>query len=323
MYTSSSFQNVAMRGGCGSSGGGINSASINSHRRGSFDCSSQSILAAMNRFVSSVQSMQQTVLVPSRLRDLASETASANESVLPPALLNLDPYDLYAMLGEVKNELLWGPSTGQTTVATMDSSSAVASQAAAKVNSGFISSPQMRALPHPLVKCQSSASLLNRSATPSVAGSASTIRAIHPHHLANQGKALSNGNLTKEALGGSLMASRGRLGHAMLSSDDGFGSLDSTASSSDSLSESGESDDCDSMLDSSCPKRDFSHTRLHRQLMLAPQQAQLAQHCNSSHLATAFKYHLQGLHTILQQLSDSADFLVDQYQQEVMETSQA
>ena len=310
-----------MRGGCGSSGGGLNSA--NTQRRGSFDCSSQSILAAMNRFVGSVQSMQQTVLVPSRLRDLASETPAANESVLPLALLNLDPYDLYAMLGEVKNELLWGPSTGQTTVATMDSATAVASQAAANANSGFNSPAQMRALPHPLVKCQSSASLLNRSATPSLAGSASTARPIHPHHLANQGKALSNGNLTKEAMGGSLMASRGRLGHAMLSSDDGFGSLDSTASSSDSLSESGESDDCDSMLDSSCPKRDLSHTRLHRQLLLAPQQAQLAQHCNSSHLATAFKYHLQGLHTILQQLSDSADYLVDQYQQEVMEPAQA
>lgn len=305
----------------------------------SFDCSAQSILSAMNRFVGSVQAMQQTVLVPSRLRDLAPETSSPNGTQLPAALLNLDPYDLFAMLGDVRNELLWGASTGQSTVATMDSTTAVANAAAADV-----AKAQANASHPPLMKCQSSASLLNRSVATSGRTVSSVGNRVHPHHLANHGKALSNGNLSKEMLNASLMASRARLGQAMLSSDDGFGSLDSTASSTDSLSESGESD-CDSVLEGSLAistnmlakhdEQDASSVvatrcRLpHRALLLsssgssAPCSSPLpqTQHCNSSHLATAFKYHLQGLHTILQQLSDSADFLVDQYHQEVMQAS--
>lgn len=41
----------------------------------------------------------------------------------------------------------------------------------------------------------------------------------------------------------------------------------------------------------------------------------------SMQLATAFRVHLQGLHTILHQLADSADYLSARYQEEV-ETSQ-
>ncbi|XP_013793064.1 mid1-interacting protein 1-B-like [Limulus polyphemus] len=37
----------------------------------------------------------------------------------------------------------------------------------------------------------------------------------------------------------------------------------------------------------------------------------------NAHLATAYRYHLQGLQTILHQLADSADFLSSRYQEEV------
>ena len=38
---------------------------------------------------------------------------------------------------------------------------------------------------------------------------------------------------------------------------------------------------------------------------------------HTSHLATAFRHHLQGLHTILHQLADSADYLSSRYQEEI------
>lgn len=41
----------------------------------------------------------------------------------------------------------------------------------------------------------------------------------------------------------------------------------------------------------------------------------------TSHLATAYRYHLQGLQTILHQLSDSADYLSSRYQEEVEASS--
>ena len=37
----------------------------------------------------------------------------------------------------------------------------------------------------------------------------------------------------------------------------------------------------------------------------------------SSHLAAAFRHHVQGLHTVLHQLADSADYLCLRYQEEV------
>ena len=42
---------------------------------------------------------------------------------------------------------------------------------------------------------------------------------------------------------------------------------------------------------------------------------------DTSHLAIAIRHHLQGLHTMLHQLADSADFLSKRYQEEVEETT--
>lgn len=80
-------------------------------------------------------------------------------------------------------------------------------------------------------------------------------------------------------------------GHVRQPSDDSLGSLGSTASSSSDQ-------DTDSDADSMMTDRDSidEHT---------------------SHLASAFRHHLQGLHTILHQLADSADYLSSRYQEEI------
>jgi len=188
---------------------------------GSFECSKQSILSSMDKFVRTVQSMRDTILVPSRLRDMrlrprlpdckitlmanastgrlksqivSSNTQSNLESnngqlkskpltssthstsnhshfhhhlhhhllhnhhlqdyhlspyrqfhsspsnstssldssnasrlnydpaEIPSALMNADLYNFYSMLYDVKQQLLWGPASGQSTIYTNYSS---------------------------------------------------------------------------------------------------------------------------------------------------------------------------------------------------------
>lgn len=181
---------------------------------GSFECSKQSILSSMDKFVRTVQSMHGTILVPSRLRDMrlrprlpdcqitmlaassntggirlnglkpssmnqtgqlktkslnsssnhshfhhhlhhhllhnhhlqdyhlgyhpsyhSSSTSNSTNSFdsssiafnsrlnydpaeIPSALMNADLYNFYSMLYDVKQQLLWGPASGQSTIFT-------------------------------------------------------------------------------------------------------------------------------------------------------------------------------------------------------------
>lgn len=75
--------------------------------------SQQSILCAMERFVKSVQNMDATVLVPSKLRDMetAAGATPPTSARVPSALANADLHTFYLMLSNVKKELLWGPGT--------------------------------------------------------------------------------------------------------------------------------------------------------------------------------------------------------------------
>lgn len=114
-----------------------------------------SILNAMDRFVNCVEKMQQTILVPSRLKDLQLD----NEQI--SLLGQSDAYGLYVMLDEIKRELLWGGTTGSASVAmelasnfnnltlTSDLSSTP------KESSPLVARPKR----HELIKCNSSASL--------------------------------------------------------------------------------------------------------------------------------------------------------------------
>lgn len=114
-----------------------------------------SILNAMDRFVNCVDKMQATILVPSRLKDLHLD----NEQI--SLLGQSDAYGLFIMIDEIKNELLWGPTTGSQSVAmelasnfnnltlTSDLSSTP------KENSPIVQCQKA----HGMIKCNSSASL--------------------------------------------------------------------------------------------------------------------------------------------------------------------
>jgi len=69
------------------------------------DFSSQSVLCDMNRFIKTVNNMNETVMVPSRLLDLEIKP---NSKV--PVMLRGggDPYTFYNVLNSVKNDLIWG-----------------------------------------------------------------------------------------------------------------------------------------------------------------------------------------------------------------------
>lgn len=88
--------------------------------------------------------------------------------------------------------------------------------------------------------------------------------------------------------------------HVRQPSDDSLRSLGSTASSSDADTDS---ESIDSVLMSD---RDTSSSTTG---------ATADEH--TSHLAAAFRHHLQGLHTILHQLAESANFLSSRYQEEI------
>jgi len=117
-----------------------------------------SILNAMDRFVNSVEKMQATILVPSRLKDLHLD----NEQIT--LLGQQDAYSLYMMLDEIKRELLWGQSTGATQVAMESLSSNFSSLALTSPSSELSSTPKessplIQRHKHELIKCDSSASI--------------------------------------------------------------------------------------------------------------------------------------------------------------------
>lgn len=84
--------------------------------------------------------------------------------------------------------------------------------------------------------------------------------------------------------------------HSRQPSDDSLGSLGSSTVSS---SEQDTDSEVDSLLTDS---RDSGRDTVDE---------------HTSHMAAAFRHHLQGLHTILHQLADSADYLSSRYQEEI------
>lgn len=97
--------------------------------------SNQSILNAMEKFVKSVNVMDETILIPCRLMDQkigdAQDTTEQpmkhgpkNNHVVKDALSSADLFDLFNMLNAVKVDLLWGqnnPSNETTTTSTSSS----------------------------------------------------------------------------------------------------------------------------------------------------------------------------------------------------------
>jgi len=92
----------------------------NRRHRGNHDepeFSNQSIMNAMEKFVSTVQEMDETILVPCRLMDLKVGDSSDKivegeaKSEIHSMLNHADLYSLYTMVNAVKNELLWGQNS--------------------------------------------------------------------------------------------------------------------------------------------------------------------------------------------------------------------
>ncbi|KAL0267659.1 UNVERIFIED_CONTAM: hypothetical protein PYX00_009861 [Menopon gallinae] len=76
---------------------------------------------AMEKFVSTVQEMDETILVPCRLMDLkvgdSSDQLASTEgckSEVQAVMNHADLYSLYTMVNKVKNELLWGQKSQPT-----------------------------------------------------------------------------------------------------------------------------------------------------------------------------------------------------------------
>ncbi|GIY87871.1 uncharacterized protein CDAR_499681 [Caerostris darwini] len=91
-----------------------------------FTCSQQSVLSAIDRFVKSVNNMDATVLVPSRLRDMEVQNRRKTQPP-PPGIQYQDLYSFYTMLKDVKTELLWGPSPMNTLFPVVGSLSGMSS----------------------------------------------------------------------------------------------------------------------------------------------------------------------------------------------------
>lgn len=75
---------------------------------------------AMEKFVSTVQEMDETILVPCRLMDLKvgdsldKTEGEGGKSEVQAMLNHADLYSLYTMVNGVKNELLWGRNSTPT-----------------------------------------------------------------------------------------------------------------------------------------------------------------------------------------------------------------
>jgi len=93
------------------SGMNINSRSISAE-------SQQSLLTALNRFVKAVENMDDTVMIPCKLRDIPIESLpnileenNNSKAVIPAHHLNGDLYHFYAMLQALRSEIIAGPQS--------------------------------------------------------------------------------------------------------------------------------------------------------------------------------------------------------------------
>jgi hypothetical protein len=91
----------------------------NNNKRSSITLDSQqSLLMAINRFVQAVDTMDDTVMIPCRLRDMQVDSVPAIEdnnnntkAVIPAHPLNGDLYHFYAMLHALRSEISAGTAS--------------------------------------------------------------------------------------------------------------------------------------------------------------------------------------------------------------------
>lgn len=99
---------------------------MNSNLRLSAD-NSQSLLTAIHKFVQAVDIMDDTVMIPCRLRDvpidLKLKEENNNKAVVPAIPMSGDLYHFYAMLQAIRKEIVAGPSASSDGEESLDSES--------------------------------------------------------------------------------------------------------------------------------------------------------------------------------------------------------
>ena len=419
---------------------------------GSFECSKQSILSSMDKFVRTVQSMRGTILVPSKLRDMrlrqrlpdcqitllansangntkitttttnkgqlnnknkltlnstSSSTKSHNlhshfhshyHSLLhnhlqdyhlgyhhssihtstnstcdspigsnklinqlnydpaeaPSALMNADLFNFYSMLYDVKQQLLWGPASGQSTIFTnyntnsdlnqsntrflMDKStlhqlnSTMANcnlasshsstlthhqpssllkdnRAESTCSSGYSSNSSTRNSTTNLsfiAQCSPTASIASTTSTNSLTSSSSIVRQLSSAQTSidypDVQPELANEEVNNNKLNDSTSSSASSTSSIVADSNSVVVDSNSVASSK-------------SIVDSPQSKTPQSDSDLESELGSDLTDRTSEQITDQTQLlASAFRHHLQALHTILDQLTHSAEYLSRNYE---------
>lgn len=244
----------------------------------------------------SVNNMDSTVLVPIKLRDmdLKSNKNGTSKAKLPPVLQTGDLYAFYLLLHDAKKELLWGPTSALSTMATFavpstlrGSSGTLNLNASNSSNFNFASPITSGWANSSSVSNGSFVSGGGNRIVPSItdsktSGSSASLASM-------EGASITNAASLPNGTSGSVCKRENT--HSRQPSDDSLASYGSGTSTLDLDSES----EADSLLH----ERDSNRTD------------------HTLHLAASFKHHLQGLHTILHQLSDAADFFCARYQEEI------
>lgn len=407
---------------------------------GSFECSKQSILSSMDKFVRTVQSMHGTILVPSRLRDmrlrsrlpdcqitllansaggrlvksshsstsaagqlktkplnssnrstnhshfhhhhhlhhhllhnhhlqdyhlgyhqfhststsnsLDSSPASFNSSSnrlnydpaeIPSALMNADLYNFYSMLYDVKQQLLWGPASGQSTIYTNYNT-----------NSDLNQSNTSRFMMDKSTLHQLNSTMANCSLNHSDTGSIVQLTNPQTNGLTKDNRAestcssgySSNSSTRNSTTNLSFIAQCSSPSIANCSNNSTTSSLstrppssvqqhsvddarviqcnqddvklnDSTVSSSSSTSCNSDNSETGKLVDCAQSKTPQSDSDLESELesdsILTDRTSEPITD-QTQLLASAFRHHLQALHTILDQLTHSAEYLSRNYE---------
>lgn len=232
-----------------------------------------SILNAMDRFVNSVEKMQNTILVPSRLKDLQLD----NEQI--SLLGQSDAYGLYMMLDEIKNELLWGPTTG---------SSSVAMQLASNFNNltltSDLSSTPKENSPIQIKQLQQSKMIK--------CGSSASLSFCDPIKRLKKQRTFS-------------------------STDDGFSSMHEGSSNSLALSDDDSNDSIDVTSESEDSETGSLQINTNKNKLESSSSSSSVESKDTFHLTAAFRLHLRGLSALCTQLADTAEFITEKYQNEL------
>lgn len=246
--------------------------------------SNQSILNAMEKFVKTVNAMDETILVPCRLMDRkvgdstdivpaeqkqhSHHSKKTGKACVRDVLHTSDLFKLYNMLNVVKVDLLWG---------RQDSEDGSESQTANKSSSPMSSAECDKA----------DTRYKQKSVSPAPISPASTVNSSAEQPAASQSTISSSASDSSSSNNGSIK------GHIRRPSTVSMASTNSVSTLSDSESEISAENDSGIESESSTDQD------------------------KSTELAKQFRTHLLGLYRSLEQMTEAANYLTARYQSDV------